>query len=209
MSPLLSALRAATADLHLALHQHPTLAPLESADLTASQYRLALSGLFGFHLRACEALAPHHNLAELVTPSAQWLTQDLTALGLDPHGLGLPPPIEAVAPAAALGVLYVKEGSLLGGRHLARSVQRSLGASAPCRHFLGLGRDTGEHWQAVLKLLNHAPATAAAEICAAAQASFTHLARWLDQAAEPMAAGVDYCPLGNFSSPARGSARLP
>lgn len=181
MSPALTALRAATTGLHQALHHHRLLAPLSRDDLTEADYRRALLGLFGFHCRAWQAVAPFHQLEALLTPSPTWLAQDLAALGVEPRHLPLPPPLTADSAEAALGILYVKEGSLLGGRHLAKAVQRQLGPTTPCRHFHGLGNATGGHWQAVIQALTQVPVAAQTVLCTAASTGFSHLGGWLDQ----------------------------
>lgn len=52
------------------------------------------------------------------------------------------------APTAA-GVLYVLEGSTMGGQHLCRIVQSSFPANAqvPLRYLGGYGKQTGHRWQ--------------------------------------------------------------
>lgn len=191
MTAAVSALRAATTDLHQSLHHHRLLAPLSQADLTEAAYRRALVGLFGFHCRAWQAVVPFEPLRELLTATPAWLEEDLAALGVAAPQLPLPPPLTANSLEAALGILYVKEGSLLGGRHLAKAVRRQLGPEVPCRHFIGLGNATGDHWQAILQALAQVPAAAQAALCAAASASFEHLGRWLDHLAAATSAPVD------------------
>ena len=53
----------------------------------------------------------------------------------------------------ALGVLYVIEGSTLGGKTILKSL-RSQGVSTDDLHFLDpYGKDTGTYWRAFLKVL--------------------------------------------------------
>jgi heme oxygenase len=93
--------------------------------------------------------------------------------------LGLPAatPVATLAiasTAAALGALYVLEGSSLGGRLILRDL-RGRGADTTGLAFLDpYGDQTGAHWRALIAVLEHELATEAAraEACAGALATF-------------------------------------
>jgi heme oxygenase len=71
-------------------------------------------------------------------------------------------PVASTYPSsfAALGGLYVLEGSTLGGRVLFRRARASLGLADPpgTRFFDGAGSDTGPRWRAFLETLARLPA---------------------------------------------------
>ncbi len=104
-----------------------------------------------------------------------WLDADLAALGLTaPEAL----PAPALADeAAALGALYVVEGSTLGGRIILRHLDR-LGL-APAAYFNGYGEATGAMWKGFVARLEAAPAEALPGIVAGAGATFEHMQRVL------------------------------
>ena len=180
-SPALAALRSRTDTIHQALHHHPLLQSLSQGVLSLDQYYTALEALYGFHRRLADALAPWADLRSLTTPNCDWLEQDLTDLGktLLPKPIAMPKPVTLDTYPAALGALYVKEGSLLGGRQIARHVTAQLGYAVPCRHFSGLGDATGPHWHQVRSAVSDC--TAIVPMCESAQATFQYLADWLDE----------------------------
>nr|WP_246152135.1 biliverdin-producing heme oxygenase [Roseospira navarrensis] len=196
---LMARLRAATRDVHDALHEHHALGDLLAPSLGARRYRHILECFDGF-LAAAER--------EVLVPADGWfaangfhrvsrrydLARDLTDL----REAGAAPPPEpaperppgglGVAPGegAALGVLYVVEGSRLGGRGLARHLGRALPrSSAMATRFLGSpGVDIGAHWRQVGALINtlgRDPARADAAVGAAC-AAFSALTAWFDEA---------------------------
>jgi heme oxygenase (biliverdin-IX-beta and delta-forming) len=95
--------------------------------------------------------------------------------------VGLPRP---TSPAIALGCLYVTEGATLGGRIIARHVERRLGFGprAGASFFHGYGDDTGPRWQALCSVIAAASCSTEAEaaILAGAIDTFTAYDRWLE-----------------------------
>lgn len=112
------------------------------------------------------------------------LAADLAVLGASPFAVdalpSCPVPLLGNA-AAALGSLYVMEGSTLGGRIIERHVERRLGFDhlSGCSYFAGYGARTGAMWRAFLARLELAPLGDAAGIAAGAVATFERLAEWL------------------------------
>jgi heme oxygenase (biliverdin-IX-beta and delta-forming) len=115
---------------------------------------------------------------------------DLAALGSPrsavdslPRCVGLPRP---TSPAIALGCLYVIEGATLGGRIIARQVERRLGFGLRdgASFFHGYGDDTGPRWQAFCSLIATVSCSTAAEdaILAGAIETFIAYDRWLEDA---------------------------
>lgn len=78
------------------------------------------------------------------------LKQDLARLGHDPWKFPMPRMLVESDPSSVAGILYVIEGSTLGGRLIAGQVRAALGNGVPVSHFL-FG-DVAD-WPAFLALL--------------------------------------------------------
>ncbi len=53
-----------------------------------------------------------------------------------------------------LGLLYVTEGSVLGGQYIMKNVRKTLGEQAPCAFLNVYGERTGSTWKNFLEALN-------------------------------------------------------
>lgn len=196
-APLMARLRVATRKVHDTLHENRALGLLLSPTLGGACYRRILHRFDGF-VAAAEA--------QVLEPADPWfaengfvrasrrgdLAQDLAdlaeagvAAGLDdPSGA----PLRLTVPAdrgSALGVLYVIEGSRLGGRGLARHLSQALPRPmAGATRFLGSpGVDIAAHWRRVGALIDDKgrdPALAEAALLAADHA-FAALSSWFDE----------------------------
>ena len=173
------ALRAATEEMHERLHRHVGFAAIKSAAIRMSDYRELIVRLYGFYVPFEEAVATE-------SIRCAWLEEDLRALGLVHLRDTVPrcPPIPRLAdPHFRLGARYVAEGSALGGRELARGLDRLLGQDVMegRRFFIGRGCRTGEAWRDYLAQLSSAPAepSARAQIVQGAVATFTAFENWL------------------------------
>lgn len=114
------------------------------------------------------------------------LIQDLQALGVERSTIAALPlcrPMPAMTTrAAALGSMYVVEGSTLGGVFIAKGVERALGldARSGCAYFRSYGRDVGRMWTSFRAHLTAGASTDdAEEMVAAANATFETLRGWL------------------------------
>lgn len=105
-------------------------------------------------------------------------TEDLSALA-SCHNL---PPLGSVG--AALGSLYVIEGSTLGGRILARHFGEHLGVrpEAGCRLFSGYEERTGQMWKAFGEVMAIRSPAEDQDMLTAAVATFESLGEWLGHA---------------------------
>ena len=157
-SPVFSALRDRTRALHHRIDHHPLLAPLVQTGLTLDHYLQVLQTLNWIY----QPLEPLLNAAVLrwcgstgfiPSPRLEWLRRDLELLrgecathSLPPHRPSVPVPDSA---AATIGMLYVVEGSTLGGAVIARQVQNSLGLQADtgAAYFNGNGVATQHRWE--------------------------------------------------------------
>ena len=129
---------------------------------------------------------------------APLLQADLMALGVAPAALARLPQYAGIGvascAAAAMGALYVIEGSTLGGIHIARALAplcAALGGGR--RFFLGHGERHGAMWRGFLAALE-ARAASEADIAAMVEGAATTFAafefwmngwRSMDEAADP------------------------
>jgi heme oxygenase (biliverdin-IX-beta and delta-forming) len=185
-------LRAATAAAHASIEQLVGLeGPIELA-----HYRRVLRAFDAF-LQSWEPL-----VARTLPPQlAAWfdprrrrgaLRRDLAALAID-----IPPPaplhLRLPGAAAALGSMYVLEGSALGAQVIAPRLHACLGLGQHngAAYFAGWGADTGLRWREFRELLDRTvggEARARAMAAAAAIATFDALQMVLRDELEPAAA---------------------
>jgi heme oxygenase len=178
--PLRQSLRDATSAAHERLHHHPGFAAIQNGTIDLAQYRSLLARLYGFY-------EPFEAAVGIAGDRSAWLRADLAAVTMGSYPFATIPHCTALArfatPALRLGALYVVEGSMLGGRQLARNLDLLLGSLATegRRFFLGRGSNTTAEWNVYLARLAAAESTPAArdEIVAAAVTTFSIFEEWL------------------------------
>ncbi|RRR69340.1 MAG: hypothetical protein EI684_15925 [Candidatus Viridilinea halotolerans] len=155
-------------------------------------YRALLVQFYGFYTPLETTLA---NVAELATVvddlEARYklalLHRDLVALGLTTEAIAQLPRCQALpalpSVAAALGCLYVTEGSTLGGQILVRQLQSALQLSpdAGLAFFYAYGPTTGSMWRrfgAQLEAYASTPELEA-EVIAGTQATYRAMQAWM------------------------------
>lgn len=153
-------LRTATAQLHRA-----TEAAFDADDRLASMagYVDLLDRLWSLHAGVEDALRDHRSSLpglelEALRRSPLLAVDIETLAGRSPR---LPRAgLTYASPGAALGGIYVVEGSILGGRVLMRRAERSLGVTATQggRFLAGDGAATGSRWRVFLAALAALPA---------------------------------------------------
>jgi heme oxygenase len=173
-------LRAATQDVHKRLHRHAGFAAVQDATIGLADYQHLLVRLYGFYL-------PFEAAMNIEPDRSNWLAGDLKALGLKQLLHAFPKCWHASRLTSAhfrLGALYVVEGSALGGRDLARGLDRLLGTGVAKgrQFFLGRGAGTGEAWRSYLAQLSAAPPepSARAEVIKGAIETFAAFEHWLN-----------------------------
>ncbi|HDS1737038.1 biliverdin-producing heme oxygenase [Pseudomonas sp. BP8] len=184
-SPLLLALREGTQACHKGLE---TRLPFFHADFDLPAYRRLMQAYYGFHAPLETLLSGYQGSERAKTPT---LVSDLQALTLTAADIDALPLCQALPvidnEASALGVMYVIEGSTLGGQVLKRAMAERLGIDADNGGgFLDVyGAMTGQHWRSFLQRLEQAPASAAAQACTvhAAVATFERFEQWLEHSA--------------------------
>jgi heme oxygenase len=190
----LARLRLGTSDAHARIESVPALARLLAPDLTPAEYVAVLRHMHGFlsvvepDIAAAVAdIPPAAALLDGTRPRA--LAEDLAWFGVPSQPLDRAPPALSGA-AAALGALYVIEGSGLGGRVIARHLAASLGV-APGTGGSFYGGPTAEaarlRWQRLCALLDPAAPVDSRiggpidddALLAGALATFGFLDRWM------------------------------
>jgi heme oxygenase len=180
-----AALQAATEAAHLRLHAIHAFQALAEGRIARPAYAALLARKLGFHaalearLAAAPSLAPH-GINLVARQRTHLLRADLAWLGAEPACIMAPVPTFATA-AAALGAVYVAEGSTLGGRHLARALDPILPPGLDGRRFLlGHGERHGEMWRACCIAIERCGTTPAAlaEMVDGALATFAAFEAW-------------------------------
>ena len=194
---LLTTLRTRTRPAHAALEQAGSLKVLLQGEVELDDYRRALERLLAFHVWVEDRLADSATDPETVAGvpgrllaggRAEDLRSDLAAIGA-PVGApregstGRGSPASPSRPGAtvladALGILYVSEGSRLGGAVIGRHLAGALGLERErgLRFFLGGSQDeASRRWREVCALLaSHGGrgATFTERVAVAAEACF-------------------------------------
>ncbi|WP_237216295.1 biliverdin-producing heme oxygenase [Falsiroseomonas oryziterrae] len=188
-----AALRGATEAVHLRLHAIPVFEALAEGRITRAAYAALLRRKLGFHAALEARLAEAPDLASLGVDLAarrrsHLLRADLAWLGVTSEAEPAPLPRYDTT-AAALGALYVAEGSTLGGRHLARALDGLLPPGMDGRRFLlGHGERHGEMWRTCCAAIERcgAEAEARARMIQGALDTFAAFEAWFT-AAEALA----------------------
>ena len=150
---LLSVVKAETQEQH---QQLESVLPLTQQSFSLEEYKELLKLFLGFFDPVEKALA------ELKLPEdlefekrtrTKLLERDLYVFGLNAREIDAIPRFEGLSPfpslAHALGVMYVLEGSRLGGRHVTRLLHQRLGLSDErgCSFFGSHGQDVRSIWK--------------------------------------------------------------
>ena len=175
-------LREATREHHDRIERRVDL-PSRLASL--EDYRGLLARLHGFYAPIELAVAPHaEDIAGLDfhrRRKASLLLDDVRSLGGDEGAVAEDLP-EIASPAGALGVLYVLEGSTLGGAVIGRMARERLGVTRErgASFFGAYGGSVGSRWRAFGDAVeDHTGGTAPAEMREAAIRCFESLEDWL------------------------------
>jgi heme oxygenase len=157
---------------------------------TRERYRVYISRLWGLHMAAETALAAFDfrplGFAYPVPYRSRLLADDLVNVGVRLKHLRLSPLPQAPifnGIAAALGGVYVIEGSAKGARAILPRIAASLGFDAHhgASFFAGFGRETAALWHACLAAINAIAPTSphADQSVEAAKATFAMFRRGL------------------------------
>ena len=176
-----SALRTATEEVHERLHHVRPFADIAAGRLGRAGYAALLGCLHRFHITLEAGCGDAWGAAARSGDRIARLEADLDHLGAAPPP-GPAPWCPPDAPGAALGCLYVAQGSTLGGRVIARQLDYLLPDSRGRSFFAG-GPEDGARWRALCALIEREggiPAQRAAMI-AGAEAAFALFERCLER----------------------------
>lgn len=165
--------------------------PVLDPGLTRARYTRVIEAFYGFYAPLEKLLvraAAGEGAALLLERRAKLplLVSDLHALGVTtaeisvlPHCRNLP---AIQSPSHAIGILYVIEGSTLGGQIIRKHLRAALDidGSTGAAYFIGYGVATGAMWTA---FADHVNGSSTLEIDAAIQGAvetFQTLARWIE-----------------------------
>ncbi|MFP9098340.1 biliverdin-producing heme oxygenase [Flavobacterium sp. RHBU_24] len=156
----LDSLRKATQQSHTALEALPLSASLLKPDVTNAGYTNYLTLMRDVVKDAEENIFPalsRYIPENEIRNKTHFIEADLETLGSTMSGYtkvftaGNP----HFSPAFALGILYVIEGSSLGGRVILKNITAVLGHNSEkgATYFTGYGNQTGSHWKSFLAAL--------------------------------------------------------
>lgn len=179
-----TALRTATAARHRKVEQR---IDVRRAFASPAAYRELLERLLGFHAPLEARLTGDGDLIpeglRPLPPRSARLAADIAALGGEPRAIVRTAALPALSGGRVLGVLYVVEGSALGGAVLARLAQRRLGfdANSGASFFIGdAGAGMQTRWSTLLELVEEAGARHALDpVIEGACDTFDLLDAWL------------------------------
>ncbi|MFO1092761.1 MAG: biliverdin-producing heme oxygenase [Planctomycetaceae bacterium] len=158
---------------------------------TASSYAMLLAAMYGYYAPLEDALAQNVDLTRLginldERKKQNLIEADLQLFGVDAAAIERCGTLPATQLAgAALGCLYVLEGSTLGGRVIARRISSRLNVTpdSGLLFFTGYGAECGTMWREFLTSLERASAddAFAEETCQGAIDCFAKLDNWLER----------------------------
>ena len=189
---ILTELKNQTRPQHDSVEGNPFGKAMMAGTMNIEQYKEFLQKFYGFHWTLEQALSGF-NWSSLGIDFDErrkiaFLEKDLRALGLTDGDIALLPKAEDLPPMNtledAVGVMYVMEGSTLGGQIQARQVQKMFGFGAEngAAYFSSYGANVGVMWKAYSEAIVCAAGdnpTNEATIINAAKATFAALERWL------------------------------
>jgi heme oxygenase len=144
-------LKQATLATHRAVERLPIMARLMSPQVAPRDYLdylLAMAEVYAtMEAGLLDALGPERRQELGIAPRLPAILQDLARLGTDDLALRSAGP-RPFAASAALGGIYVLEGSTLGGRVIAKHLRRCLGQDLGPTSFLDFhGERASEVWK--------------------------------------------------------------
>ena len=194
-----SQLREAVWPLHRQVEHASPLTRVARGEASLMEYTAALRLLYGFIAPLESGIAAFATsgagataLLQALLQAEHWqrvhlLEQDLRVLGLPAEAIRQLPQCAAMppvtTPAQAVGALYLLEGSRLGGKVIATSLNHALGLDEHngAAYFSSNGQELGALWHRFRQMLEevaaagHGPA-----VTEAAQAAFLALGVWFE-----------------------------
>lgn len=153
-------LRQETAESHQKLEDNPLSKAILSPSVSLEDYQTYLTALFGLTIACEDQVFPviSHVITDLPGRyKSRLIIDDLLATGLSETEIDALPVyrFEFSTVAEALGIMYVLEGSTLGGKILYRHIHEVLGLVPEngASYFWGYGAQTGNLWKSFISSL--------------------------------------------------------
>lgn len=179
-------LKAYTAKEHLELEQK--LIPMIKDVKNVSQYAALLKLFFGFYAPLEKKLSDVVDLKNVITGmqlrKAESLKNDIIAIQSPVENVLLCDDLPGVVNlSSALGILYVLEGSTLGGKGIAGILKKNLATEAaiPFSFFLYYGDDTKKMWDRFKDKLDSTSNLSKDDLLSAASETFILFKRWIQK----------------------------
>jgi heme oxygenase len=156
----LDRLRNITAQSHKNLENLPVSLSMVNPAVTVNEYAHYLNLMHDVVKDAEENIFPH--LKDIMPDleerrKSQLLENDLVTLGISKtnYKKNLSTSLPVSSTAFAMGIMYVTEGSTLGGRYILKNISEALGldANKGAQYFAGYGNATGSKWKNFLNIL--------------------------------------------------------
>jgi heme oxygenase (biliverdin-IX-beta and delta-forming) len=182
---VMAKLRAATRHHHQQLDSDPRIAAYFQTQQGVGELLGRWYGFFVPYEARLEATA--HDFRNLVSERKKTplLLDDLRFHGIDPERLPMCDCLPRIEDEIEmLGAMYVTEGSTLGGRFLARDIEKSVGLSNNQGYsfFNSYGDQTGSCWKEFGQIVEEACANNPQRAIASADKTFECVHHWLVQA---------------------------
>lgn len=183
-------LRQETAESHQKLEDNPLSKAILHPSVSVKDYQSYLVALFGLTIACEDQVFPaiSHVITDLAGRyKSRLIIDDLLATGLSEAEIDTlrVHRFEFSSVAEALGIMYVLEGSTLGGKILYRHVHEVLGLTPEngASYFWGYGAQTGNLWKSFISSLTqfvdeHEERD---KVIASAKNTFTIIDSWLGQ----------------------------
>lgn len=184
----LKELRTQTHESHQSLEDNKISIQLLSEAVSVKDYQNYLGKMYGLKLGIERNVYPllKNIFSDLEKrKKAHLIKQDLLATGMDEKEIDAIP-VKNFTPTSAneaLGIMYVLEGSSLGGRFLYKHVNKMLGLSAEkgAAFFNGYGDETGSMWKIFVSIFTEHAINDGnqQEVISAAKDTFDAVGKWL------------------------------
>ncbi|SDG86607.1 heme oxygenase [Dyadobacter soli] len=186
-------LRQETAESHQRLEDNPLSKAILTLSASVHDYQTYLAALFGVTIACEDQVFPaiSHIITDLSERyKSRLIIDDLLATGLTEADIDALPVyrFEFSSLAEALGIMYVLEGSTLGGKILYRHIHEVLGLTPEngASYFWGYGTQTGNLWKSFISSLTqfvdeHEERD---EVIGSAKKTFTIIDNWLSHRAQ-------------------------
>lgn len=182
-------LRSKTSESHKQLELLPISQAIVDPTITVAQYAMYLNLMYDVIENLETKIYPILN--EVISDledrkKAHFIVNDLKVIGVKrKEQISLFQDVHKMSVPFAMGIIYVVEGSTLGGRFIVKNIQESLGYDEEngASYFSGYGNKTGSFWKKFLNYLTdfETLTNSQQEIIAGADYAFTIIAKHLSE----------------------------